>query len=376
MRLRLLDMLACPRCRGELEITPEKTAQVKLPEGFEPRTCSSRCAYHERGGKLKDCHPCYEFVVEEGRLECRSCAESFEIRNGVPRLTVVEGPKTDVIQSTQRRFAYARKRFDRSEVEDGWVKDSYSYYEHFPEVLEEGRAQVALDVGCGSGADPIRFAAEGLEAVGVDLADTVDEARANTRHLPTANIVQANIYELPFRPGAFDVVYSFGVIHHLPNHILAFKRLLEMVKTGGWVLIYVYEDFSDRTAIEGWALKAVNLLRGATTRLPPALLHGLCVAGVPLVLLGCTLPYQVLKRFQRTRRLAERIPYRHTANPSTLVADLYDRFAPPVEKRFSRAQVRAWFEDEGLGEVKIINHRGWVALGRRVKSNEKIALKG
>ena len=93
MRLRLLDMLACPRCRGELEVVPEETARAKLPEGFEPRVCSSRCAYHERGGKLRDCHPCYEFVVEEGRLECRSCAEHFEIKSGVPRLLVVEGPE-------------------------------------------------------------------------------------------------------------------------------------------------------------------------------------------------------------------------------------------------------------------------------------------
>lgn len=130
-------------------------------------------------------------------------------------------------------------------------------------------------------------------------------------------------------------------------------------------MVYVYEDFSDRSALERWALKAVNFLRGVTTRVPPVVLHGLCLIGMPLILLGCTLPYQIFKRLPPTRRLAERIPYRHTANPTTLVADLYDRFAPPIEKRFSQGQVLAWFQAEGLKDVEVINCRGWIAWGRK-----------
>lgn len=365
MRLRLLDLLVCPLCEGELDALPEKAKKAELPEGFEPRRCSYRCAYHERGGEREDCYPCYELVVEEGSLECRSCSERFKVSGGVPRLLVVDGADASAIRQSQRRFAYARDRFDRNEVRDGWVKDSYNYYKHFPEVLADGGEKVALDIGCGSGADLLRFAEEGFETVGLDLADTIDEAYANTRHIPRINTMQANLYHLPFRQGTFDVVYAFGVIHHLPNPYQGFQRLVEMVKPGGWVLLYVYEDFSERSLLERGALKAVNILRAVTTRLPPVLLHGLCVAGVPLVLLGCTLPHQILKRLPSTRQLAERIPYRHTANPAALVADLYDRFAPPIEERYSRTQVLEWFQAEGLKSVEVINYRGWIAWGRK-----------
>ncbi len=294
MRFRSLDLLVCSRCGGELDIRSEKTTTVGLPEDFEPRQCSYRCAYHKQGGKLKDCRPCYKLVVEEGRLDCRSCSESFDIRGGVPRLQVVDGPEPAVIRKTRERYAYARKWFDRSEVQDGWVKDSYSYYQEFPEILAGGNTKIALDVGCGSGADLLRFAEEGFEVVGVDLTDSIDEAYANTRHLPSISTIQADLHHLPFRQGAFDVVCAFGVIHHLPNPHRGFQCLDKTVKPGGWVLVYVYEDFSERSAFERRALRGVNLLRAATTRLPPALLHGLCMAGTPLVLLGCTLPHQIL----------------------------------------------------------------------------------
>ena len=127
----------------------------------------------------------------------------------------------------------------------------------------------------------------------------------------------------------------------------------------------MYEDFGERSALERGALRATTLLRKATMNFPPALLHGLCMAGTPLVLLSCTLPHQILKRLPPTRQLAERIPYRHTSNPTALVSDLYDRFAPPIEERYNRTQVLEWFQAEGLKDVEVINHRGWVAWGRK-----------
>ena len=62
-------------------------------------------------------------------------------------------------------------------------------YKHFLEVLANGSEKVALDVGCGSGADLLRLAEEGLEVVGVDIVDTLEVARDNTRHLPTVSVI-------------------------------------------------------------------------------------------------------------------------------------------------------------------------------------------
>ncbi|MDA2915345.1 class I SAM-dependent methyltransferase [Nitrospinae bacterium AH_259_B05_G02_I21] len=254
---------------------------------------------------------------------------------------------------------------------DGWAKDSYHYYNHFPEVVEGGRAKVALDVGCGVGADLLRFAQEGIEVVGIDLTETVDVAYRNTSHVPTIHIVQANLHRLPFRPATFQVVYSFGVLHHLPNPKGGFGCLVEMALPGGWVLIYVYEDFSNRTALEQGLLNTVGAVRRVTRRLPPQLLHALCIAGLPLIYLSCSLPYQLLKRIHATRSLADRIPYRHTANPATLVSDLYDRFAAPIEKRYSLGELEGWFRSAGFSGAKNINYRGWVVWG--VKSQEEVS---
>jgi SAM-dependent methyltransferase len=205
--------------------------------------------------------------------------------------------------------------------------------------------------------------------LGIDLTETVEVAYRNTSHVPTIHLVQANLYRLPFRPATFQVVYAFGVLHHLPDPEKGFGCLVEVVRPGGWVVIYVYEDFSDRTALEQKLLKAVGAFRRVTKRLPPQLLHGLCISGLPFIYLGCSLPYQLLKRIHATRSLAERIPYRHTMNPTTLVADLYDRFAVPIEERYTLEEVESWFHNAGCSRVKSVNYRGWVAWAVKGEEN-------
>ena len=82
--------------------------------------------------------------------------------------------------------------------------------------------KLVLDAGCGIGRHAFFAAAYGAkEVIGIDLSDAVDTAFENVGHLPNAHIVQADIYDPPFRRatagGDFDFIYSIGVLHHLPD---------------------------------------------------------------------------------------------------------------------------------------------------------------
>src|SRR5262249_31420532 len=97
-----------------------------------------------------------------------------------------------------------------------------------------------LDVGCGAG----RFAevaiGTGAEVVALDYSSAVDACRKNLGPHPLLNVVQGDIYRLPFRPGAFDDVYCLGVLQHTPDVERSFMSLPAQLRTGGRLAVDVY----------------------------------------------------------------------------------------------------------------------------------------
>lgn len=101
--------------------------------------------------------------------------------------------------------------------------------------------KLVLDVGCGSG----RFAeialAHGARVVAMDLSSAVDACKKNLSPNPSLDVVQASIYELPFKPESFDFVYSIGVIQHTPDPRRSVLEICRMVKPGGRIALWIYE---------------------------------------------------------------------------------------------------------------------------------------
>ena len=154
--------------------------------------------------------------------------------------------------------------------------------------------------------------------------------------MPNAHIVRADLCRLPFRPSQFSFVYSYGVVHHVPDPAQAMSELARVSEPGAGAAIYVYEDFSHRSALLRWSLRAVNVSRALTTRLPHVALYALCAVAAPVVFAAFTVPHLVLRQVPLTRGVAAAIPFRHGTGPFSLIGDLYDRFSAPVEFRYSR----------------------------------------
>jgi len=85
----------------------------------------------------------------------------------------------------------------------------------FPEPVE-GRV---LDLGCGTGAHAVRLARRGLDVVAVDLSlNGVRAARERFRREGlTGQFVVADAEHLPFKSGAFEVLWSSLLLHHFPK---------------------------------------------------------------------------------------------------------------------------------------------------------------
>lgn len=108
-----------------------------------------------------------------------------------------------------------------------------------------------LDIGCGSGVHALaalRMGADFVQGLDID-ADSVETAQAVlAAHWPETNykIGQANIFEIaPGDPkqgdlGRFDIVYSWGVLHHTGDMWKAIERAAAFVAPGGIFSIAIY----------------------------------------------------------------------------------------------------------------------------------------
>ena len=117
--------------------------------------------------------------------------------------------------------------------------------------LANMKGKRVLELGCGMGTDAVKFAEAGAEVVCVDLTPAAIELckkNFEVRGLK-AEFYCGNIEELhAFLPASdkksFDIVYSFGVIHHTPNPSRVIQQVKQFLKKGGEFRFMVYSRFS------------------------------------------------------------------------------------------------------------------------------------
>ncbi|HEV2915774.1 MAG TPA: methyltransferase domain-containing protein [Pyrinomonadaceae bacterium] len=372
MRERLLQLIVCPLCGGgplACEIF-ERTTGNETATGF--LSCRCGAAYPVIGGiprllppalqtMLWEMHP--EFFQMHGeRLPAQLMPKGpAEARGGFKK---EEDRALRAQHDTARSFGYEWQAF--SEMLPDYESNFRWYFERFEAESFEGA--LVLDAGCGTGRHTFHMARAGAsEVVAMDFSQAIEVAAYNNRANPNTHFVQADIYHPPFPPRSFDLVYSLGVLHHLPDPEKGFRTLLPLVREGGFLNIYLYWNLEGEPAWRRAALRVITEARRVTTRMPHALLKKLSWVIAAGFQVAFVIPARNLDRFPATRPLAERVPLGHYRKYSfrVLYTDQFDRFSAPIENRYSRAEVAEWFERAGLTDVVILGGAGWRASGRR-----------
>ena len=119
---------------------------------------------------------------------------------------------------------------------------------HIPGFAEfdRWRGKRVLEVGCGIGTDSINFARAGALLTAVDLsAESLRIAKERAEMMDVADRIdfrQANAEELTsvVDDGPYDLVYSFGVIHHTPHPETALAEIRKVTAPGGTLKLMVY----------------------------------------------------------------------------------------------------------------------------------------
>jgi uncharacterized protein YbaR (Trm112 family)/protein-L-isoaspartate O-methyltransferase len=342
MRVRALDFLVCPRCRGDLALAPEQT------DGEE---------------------------IIEGQLACAACARSYRVAGGIPRLLPEPSEVPPDAQRTVDRFGAQWNEFDF--IGDHYERQFLGWIS--PNTPESFRGQVVLEGGCGKGRHSALVSKFGArEVIAVDLGSAVEAAYRNTRGLANVHVVQGDLFNLPVRHGSVDTAFSVGVLHHTPDPGGAFRALVTRVRPGGRMIAWVYGLENN-----GWILKIVDPVRRTmTSRLPHDTMVQLSKLPAALVWAASKGLYRPLSKppFERVGR---RLFYQAYLNAIAefpfheIHSIVHDHLTPPIANYIARDEFERWFGESGLERVSISwhNENSWRGTGYRPEAREEAQLR-
>src|ERR1043166_4956877 len=156
----------------------------------------------------------------------------------------------------------------RGEYEEFFRRyDDYRYTVE-PHILSNLRqidfaGKKVLEVGLGQGADAEQIVRQGAIFSGVDLTDEAvkrTRMRFSLMGLSYETIERASALGLPFDDDSFDIVYSHGVFHHIPDIKTAEKEIFRVLRPGGQLIVMLYAKRSLNYLLSISVLRRLGLL--------------------------------------------------------------------------------------------------------------------
>jgi ubiquinone/menaquinone biosynthesis C-methylase UbiE len=161
--------------------------------------------------------------------------------------TVLKSDLKSEVQSFWNAEPCGSRYLGERGMDEGFEGHARARYELEPYIrefagFEKASGKRVLEVGVGMGADYLEWLMAGAVATGVDMS-SASLARARRRcelagYAP--DLREADAEHLPFPDNTFDVVYSYGVMHHSPDPARCIREARRVLKPGGALHIMIY----------------------------------------------------------------------------------------------------------------------------------------
>jgi SAM-dependent methyltransferase len=168
-------------------------------------------------------------------------------------------PLIDDVQAYWNRrpcnLRHSTKEVGTKEYFDEVEERKYFVEPHIPGFAEfdKWKGKRVLEVGCGLGTDATNFARAGADYNAIELSEVsmnLAKKRFDVFGLK-GNFVLTRGEELAahFPEQSFDLIYSFGVIHHTPDPVQIVRQMRKVIKPGGELRLMVYAKNSWKDAM-------------------------------------------------------------------------------------------------------------------------------
>ncbi len=254
--------------------------------------------------------------------------------------------------SSEERFGYEWDKYSRMMPE---YETQFLNWTH-PHSREFWRNKKVLDAGCGMGRNsywPLLWGAESATAFDYDQR-SVARAKETLQKFLNASVFYKSIYDIDWKD-EFDVVFSIGVIHHLADPKKALSRLVDALKPGGELLIWVY-------GYEGneWIVRYVSPIRiNITSKLPLPFVHALSLSlSVPLYFF-----VKIARGPSPYLKLLSGFDFWH------IHSIVFDQLIPDIANYWTKEEARALLDNLPMKDVQVTvtpEGTGWIIKGTRI----------
>jgi 2-polyprenyl-3-methyl-5-hydroxy-6-metoxy-1,4-benzoquinol methylase len=142
-----------------------------------------------------------------------------------------------------------------SKIFDYWTENPcISENKYFP--FSYCRDLKVLEIGCGGGLDAEKLVDRGVLYTGIDLTEQAVRL-TKMRIKNKGKVLVMNAEFLDFPDDYFDMVYSFGVIHHTINPANVMNEAYRVLKPNGMIYIMLYNKFSIRYLLDIMFLRKI-----------------------------------------------------------------------------------------------------------------------
>lgn len=248
------------------------------------------------------------------RYTCASCERPFSAPDGVFDLRLPADERTETVRRFYEVAPFPGYR-ERDTLSGLRARADRSEFARLLDRAIPGDAKV-LEVGCGTGQMSLYLARARRTVIGADLTRPsllLAAGAARRFGVDQALFVETDLNRPGLKPGAFDVVYCSGVLHHTPDPKAAFRSIVGLAKPGGLVVIGLYNAFA----------RIPLRLRRAVARM----------SGYRFI------PFDPVLRDR-------------ASEPERRTAWLRDQYRHPEEHRHTLGEVAGWFERAGVDYIR------------------------
>lgn len=241
---------------------------------------------------------------------CTKCGKRYAARNDIPDLRLPGDDCTDTVREFYEQAPFPGYR-PRDSLQALRTRAERSEFARLLDAAIPADARI-LEIGCGTGQMSLFLARAGRQVIGADVTRaSLELGAAAARRFGVTGIqfVETDLHHPGLRMGAFDVVYTSGVLHHTSDPQASFEAILPLLRPGGVIVIGLYNAFA----------RIPLRLRRMVARL----------SGYRWIPLDPVL---------RDRK----------SEPARREAWVRDQYRHPEEHRHTAAEVRGWFAENGI----------------------------
>ncbi len=169
----------------------------------------------------------------------------YEAPDGIPNLRLPGDRRTEIVRDFYEQVPFPDYP---PRISLSWLRGRAERSE-FAGLIDRaipGDARI-VEIGCGTGQMSLYLASAHRIVIAADLTRASLRLGADAARrfdLDQVQFIETDLHHPGLQAGAFDVVYSSGVLHHTPDPSTAFASIVRLARPGGMIIVGVYNAFA------------------------------------------------------------------------------------------------------------------------------------